>query len=86
MIVAVMYGMTPSAKIDSMQQRAAGEEVDQSEQAVGARVRREALLDVREVHERRRDVGAETVDRDDGEGETDLPTQVRGCGRSARWR
>jgi hypothetical protein len=81
MIVAVMYGMTPSAKIDSCS--SAPPEVDQRQQPLGACALLEAGLHVGEIDERRRDVRAETIQGDDRQGECDLPTKV-GCTEDPR--
>ncbi len=66
-----------------LQQRAAREEVDEREQALGPLVLPDARLHVHEVDERRRHVRTETVEHDDGQGEGDLPAQI-GCAEDAR--
>ena len=66
-----------------LQQRAAGEQVDQRQQTLGAGALPEAGLHVGEVDERRRDVRAEAIEGDDRQGECDLPTKV-GCTEDPR--
>ena len=83
MIVAVMYGMTPSAKIDSCSSAPPEKRLTSDSRPSVPALCREALLHVREVDERRRDVRTETVDGDDRQGECDLPTKV-GCAEDPR--
>ena len=73
MIEAEMYGMIPSAKIESCSKRAAGEEVEEAEQVPDW----DDVLHRLAVDAGRRDVDAEPVDREHPEGEQEPLAELR---------
>ena len=83
MIVAVMYGMTPSAKIDSCSSAPPENRLTSDSSPSVPPTRCEAGLHVGEVDEGGRDVRAEPVQGDDRQSECDLPTKV-GCTEDPR--
>ena len=76
MMLAVMYGMIPSAKIEKLSKRAAGEQVEEAERAL----RLDALLELLDrpgVDARHADGDAEPVEGDHRQREQDLVPQIR---------
>lgn len=77
---AVMYGMTPSAKIDSWEHGATREEVHQSDEVLlgGAADGGHALVHHVVVHARGRNERTDAVDDDDEQDEENLLPQLFG--------